>query len=165
MKKLCLQHTGHVKRLRRTTSLSPEEAADLKMISGPFGGDRHTNRSALHHLNAAAKRKDSPITRKQLNNMMKKLKGSVAKSTAAADVYELVASLILSDAGFGIEIRGVSETGTSASAIIAREVDAPNKLFFLKDADLFEDTLDDLRNTSGPALGASSAQRCDRRAR
>ena len=162
VKKLCLQHTGHVKRLRRTTSLSKAEADAVKMISGPSGGDRHTNRSAFHHLNAAPERKDNPITRNQLNNMIKKLKGSKAKSTALDDVYELVASLMFSGHGFGIELRGVTEaTGaTSATAIIARELDQPGKLFFVQDANMFEDTLDALRNEPGPVLGTD---RCERR--
>ncbi len=162
VKKLCLQHTGHVQRLRRTTSLSKHEAEAVKMISGPSGGDRHTNRSALHHLNAALDRKHAPITRKQLNNMIKKLKGSKAKSTALEDVYELVASLIFSGHGFAIELRGVSEaTGaTSATAIIARELDEPEKVYFLQDANTFEDTLEALRDESGSVLGKD---RCDRR--
>ena len=94
--------------------------------------------------------------------MIKKLKGSKAKSTALEDVYELVASLIFSGHGFAIELRGVSEASgaTSATAIIARELDEPEKVYFLQDANTFEDALEALRDESGSVLGKD---RCDRR--
>ena len=75
-------------------------------------------------------------------------------------MYELIASLMVAGAGFAIELRGANLQGalsSSAPSMIVRELDNPNKLYFIKDPATYEDTLDNwLRTQDGPELGEAS---------
>ena len=154
------QHRGHLERFaahHHATTLTPVEAAAVAMIMGPGGGNEFTNYSALAYLNSASTRKTAPLTRKQLNNIKAQLDLQRTRVKDEDDVYELIASLMVAGAGFAIEVRGAG--AIASTSMIVRELDNPNKLYFIKDPDTFEETLDEgLRNSDGPPLGED----CDR---
>ena len=161
--KVITQHQGHLPlpaALQQATTLTPVEAAALKMITGPRGGNRFTNYSALSYLNSAPARKTTRLTPEQFKNIKRRLNLHRETTTSEDDVYELIASLMDAGAGFAIELRGANLQGalsSSAPSMIVRELDNPNKLYFIKDPATFEDTLDNwLRTKDGPELGEAS---------
>ncbi len=169
--KLCMDHTGHIRRLgsaRKATMTTEEEAKIFRIVNGPDGGNRHTNEAFRHYLNAQPSRADVPLTTKQLINIKRRLTAKLHGDPQAGSEPRLpeedglvstltfLAAAICRGYGFCATLRG-RNGDAHALGMIIRELDSMDKLLFISNPDAFEEIADMLRDGYSTPLRISGA--------